>query len=61
MYVYYGRNEYNFEKLPNPPKYKPTHCSRCGAIIVLSEGGYSYGAEGYLCGRCMGVEFRRRR
>jgi len=52
MYVYYGTNEYNFEKLKNPPKYEPTHCSRCGAVIVLSEGGYSSGAGGYLCGEC---------
>src|SRR3989338_6669733 len=27
LYVYYGTNEHNFEKLKNPPKYKPTHCS----------------------------------
>jgi hypothetical protein len=59
MYVYYGTNEYNFEKIENPPKYKPTHCSRCGRVIVLSEGGYSLGAEGYLCWNCTGAEFQR--
>jgi hypothetical protein len=61
MYVYYGTNEYNFEKLRNPPKYQPTHCSKCGAIIVLSEGGYSYGAKGYLCGTCTGAESAHRK
>jgi len=59
MYVYYGTNEYNFEKLKNPPKYKPTHCARCGRVIVLSEGGYSFGSEGYLCGRCSAGQFRK--
>ncbi len=52
MYVYYGTNEYNFEKLENPPAYEPTKCSRCGAVIVLSEGGYSQRGREYLCGRC---------
>lgn len=33
MYVYYGTNEYNFEKLNNPPKYKPKRCKKCGSII----------------------------
>jgi hypothetical protein len=57
MYVYYGTNEYNFEKLRNPPKYKPTHCSKCGRVIVLSDGGYSSGREGYLCDRCTEAKF----
>jgi len=29
MYVYYGTNEYNFEKLAKPPKYDPTRCAGC--------------------------------
>lgn len=52
MYVWYGTNEYNFEKLKNPPKYKPTKCSQCGKIIRLSEDGYSTSQEGYLCEGC---------
>ena len=52
MYVYYGTNEYNFEALENPPDYEPTKCDSCGAIIKLSEGGFSYGPRGYLCGKC---------
>ncbi len=56
-YVYYGTNEYNFEKLKNPPTYKPTHCSRCGAVIVLSEGGYSTRGAEYFCGVCTSAEF----
>ena len=35
MYVYYGTNEYNFEKLDNPPAYLPTKCARCGVVISL--------------------------
>jgi hypothetical protein len=52
MYVYYGTNEYNFEVLENPPAYEPTHCSSCGQVIVLANGGYCHSLEGYLCGRC---------
>ncbi len=57
LYVYYGTNEYNFEKLRNPPKYKPTHCSTCGAVIVLGEGGYSSRGGEYFCGACTSAEF----
>jgi hypothetical protein len=52
MYAYFGTNEYNFEKMPNPPAFKPTHCGKCGTVIVLSDGGYSQGAKGYRCSRC---------
>jgi hypothetical protein len=57
MYGYYGTNEYNFEVLKNPPKYKPTKCSRCGAVIRLGDGGYSTSAkDGYLCFGCTVAE-----
>jgi hypothetical protein len=52
MYVYYGTNEYNFEKLPNPPKYEPTRCARCKAVIVLGEGGYSTKGDKHYCADC---------
>jgi hypothetical protein len=52
IYVYYGANEYNFEKLPNPPAYEPTRCGKCGVVIVLSDGGYSEGPNGTLCYKC---------
>lgn len=57
MYVYYGTNEYNFEKLPNPPKYEPTRCSECQRVIRLANDGYSMGAEGYLCEKCSNKKF----
>jgi hypothetical protein len=57
MYVYYGTNEYNFEKLPNPPKYKPTRCSKCNAVIVLSQGGYSTRGNEYFCGQCTDLDW----
>ncbi|MBI4652971.1 hypothetical protein HY750_01845 [Candidatus Kuenenbacteria bacterium] len=53
MYVYYGTNEYNFEKLKNPPKYKPTRCSKCNSIINLGEDGYSMQGENYYCYNCI--------
>jgi len=52
MYVWYGTNEYNFEKLKDPPRYEPTKCHKCGRVIVLSEGGYSMSGAGYFCERC---------
>jgi len=52
MYVYYGTNEYNFEKLKNPPAYLPTKCAKCGVIISLGYGGYSMKGGKYWCEEC---------
>jgi tRNA(Ile2) C34 agmatinyltransferase TiaS len=52
MYVYYGTNAYNFEKLENPPAHEPTHCGRCGRVIALGEDAYSEGPNGYRCEGC---------
>ena|SRR3989338_1168345 len=52
MAVWYGTNEYNFEKLKNPPSFSPTHCSACGAVIKLSEGGYTKFGADHWCGPC---------
>jgi hypothetical protein len=49
IFVHYGTKEYNFEKLENPPKYKPNKCSK---IIVLSEGGYVQQGDKYECMNC---------
>ena len=52
-YVWYGTNEYNFEKLPNPPKFAPTHCSQCNRIINRGEEGYAQLSGGnFLCETC---------
>jgi hypothetical protein len=53
MYVYYGTNEYNFETLPDPPAYEPTHCTKCSKVIKLGEGGYSRKGGDYLCMDCV--------
>lgn len=55
MYVWYGTNEYNFEKLQNPPSYSPTHCATCGKIIRLGEDGYSTLGGKYFCEACADV------
>lgn len=53
MYVYYGTNEFNFETLENPPRYDPTHCSQCGAVIRLGQESHCYSAaDGYRCDAC---------
>ena len=59
MYVYFGTNEYNFEKLANPPTYEPTKCAECGKVIVLSEEGYSISRGEYRCELCMAAEFSK--
>jgi hypothetical protein len=52
MYVWYGTNEFNFEVLPNPPRFEPTRCSQCKGVIKLGDGGYSMSAGKYFCGKC---------
>lgn len=52
MYVWYGTNEYNFEKLENPPSFEPTHCSDCGEIIHLSADGYTTSGDKIWCEAC---------
>jgi hypothetical protein len=55
MYVHSATNEYNFEKLENPPKSEPTHCSKCGKVICLSADGYTMrGLDEILCESCGG-------
>ena len=51
-YVYYGTNEYNFEKLPNPPEYDPTHCSECGRVIRMGRETITTTSDGYICQDC---------
>ena len=52
MYVWYGTNEYNFTKLPNPPVYEPTKCTGCGIVIDLANDGYSEDNKQYFCEEC---------
>ena len=57
MFVWYGTNEFNFEKLENPPAFEPTLCDRCGVRIKLGTDGYSVGPKGTRCDRCNQQEF----
>ncbi len=52
MYVWYATNEYNFEKLENPPSYKPTRCAICGRRISLGTDGYTRSGDDYWCETC---------
>ena len=52
IYVWYGTNEHNFEKLVNPPAFEPTLCTRCRKRINLGAGGYSTDDDGYACDEC---------
>ncbi len=58
IYVYYGTNDYNFEKLPNPPSFEPTHCSKCNVVIRLGKGGYSVLSGKYLCMNCSEARYK---
>lgn len=60
MYVWYGTNEYNFEKLENPPAYEPTKCSRCGIIINLGTDGYSTLGDQYWCEECGAIRMEEK-
>lgn len=61
MYVYYGTNEYNFESLPDPPKFEPTKCADCGKVISLGHGGYSVLDGRYWCSNCTAAKMRDKR
>ena len=52
MYVYYGTNEYNHEKLKDPPKFKPTRCAECGRIIDRVNEGHSMRGDKFYCINC---------
>jgi hypothetical protein len=60
-YVWYGTNEYNFEKLPDPPAYKPTKCAQCASVIRLSEDEYSKLGKDYFCSECTETPLVRRK
>lgn len=60
MYVYYGTNKYNFEKLENPPQFEPTKCHACGKIISLSEDSFSRDGGEYYCQECGAERFHRK-
>ncbi len=57
IYVYYGTNEYNFEKLEDPPTFEPTRCKECNQIIRLAEDGYTMRGDKYICTDCYEVPF----
>jgi len=57
LYVDMATNDYNFEKLKNPPKYKPTKCSKCEKVIILADGGYSIKGGKYFCYNCTETKF----
>lgn len=61
IYVWYGTNEYNFEKLENPPEYEPTLCSTCGRVIKLGTDGYSQLGDTYTCEKCYAREAKKSR
>ena len=60
MLAWYGTNEYNFEKLYDPPSFEPTKCSRCGVIIKLGSDGYTVSGDEYWCEMCAAEEMKKK-
>ncbi len=60
LYVWYGTNEYNFEKLDNPPRFRPTLCTGCRRRIRLGTDGYMVAAGKYWCEDCGSGTLRAR-
>ena len=59
MYAWYATNEFNFDKLENPPAFAPTVCQRCGKRIVLPQGGFTMAEGKYWCEACDPATARR--
>ncbi|MFW6118992.1 MAG: SEC-C metal-binding domain-containing protein [Planctomycetota bacterium] len=57
MYVDAATNEWNFEKLEDPPDYEPTHCAECGRVIRLAEEGFMMSAGDFVCEDCADAPF----
>lgn len=55
LYVWYGTNKFNFEKLPNPPQFSPTLCHSCSKVIKLGADSYSISKGKYTCEQCAKV------
>lgn len=60
MYVYYGTNKYNFEKLESSSQFEPTKCHACAKVISLSEDSYSRAGSVYYCQECTAKRFNER-
>jgi len=56
--AWYGTNEYNFEKLQDPPSFTPKHCNSCHKQISLSQDGYSMKGREYYCDTCTSKNLR---
>ena len=52
MYAYYGTNEFNFEKLADPPAFEPTRCAKCNKVIRLAQDGYTVSGGKNFCSSC---------
>jgi hypothetical protein len=55
MYVWYGTNEFNFEKLQDPPAFEPTKCAGCGKVIRLGTESHLMSGDDYFCMKCANV------
>lgn len=52
MYVWYGTNDYNFAKLENPPRFRPTLCAGCCRRVRLGVDAYMLEQRKYWCEQC---------
>ncbi len=52
LYVYFGTNEYNFEKLKDIPEFEYERCAECGGIVKQGEEGFSGDGTNVWCEKC---------
>lgn len=53
MYVWYGTNKHNWEKLENPPKFEPKKCAGCNEPISLTRDPVLTSGDDYFCIGCV--------
>ncbi len=53
MIAWYGANRHNFEKLPNPPSFKPTKCTKCKTVLKFGTDGYTQHGGKFWCRACV--------
>lgn len=56
IYVWYGTNQFNFEKLKNIPVYTSKACFKCKRVIHLAVEPYTVLNEKYTCFHCLALE-----
>lgn len=55
LYVHFGTNEFNFERLTVIPEFEPSRCSECGRRIFLGLESYTAKGDDRVCADCQPI------